>query len=85
MGLGFAGEARRRSGTGPFRERREVLFYKSLARPLNGVWAGRHLFRNFLIAQSFIGFQQNTGPRHLSCGGLAVPDDAQEGFPLVRR
>lgn len=84
MGLSFAGEAGRGSGSRPFRERPEVLFHKPLARPLDGVRAGRHLFHNFLIAQPFIGFQQNTGPRHLPCSGFAGADDAQESFPLFR-
>jgi hypothetical protein len=85
MGLGFASKTGRRSGAGSFRERRKVLFHKPLARPLDGDRAGRHLLRNFLIAQPFIGFQQNACPRHLPRCGFAVPDDAHEGFPLFRR
>lgn len=85
MGLGFAGETGRGSGAGPFGERREILFHKPLARPLDGDRAGRHLLRNFLIVQPFIGFQQNARPRHLPRRGLAVPDDAHEGVPFFRR
>ena len=85
MGLGFAGEAGRGSGPRPFRQRREVLFHKPLARPLDGPRTRRYLLCNFFIAQPFIGFQQNAGSRHLSGRGLAGPDDAHEGFPLFRR
>ena len=85
MGLGFAGEAGRRSGAGPFRERREILFHKPLPRPLDGVRAGRHLLGNFLIRQPFIGFQQNACSRYLSHGSLAGLNEAREGFPLFRR
>jgi hypothetical protein len=57
MGFGFAGEARRGSGPRPFRQRRQVLFYKPLACPLDSHWTRRYFLGNFLIAQPFIGFQ----------------------------
>jgi hypothetical protein len=50
MGLRFASEAGGCSGAGPFGESREILFYKSLARPLDRHQAGHHLFRNLFIA-----------------------------------
>jgi hypothetical protein len=84
MGLSFAGEARRRAGARPFAKCREGLFYKPRARPLDGVHTGRYLLCNFVIRQPFIGFQQNTRPRHLSCSSFAGADDPHERVPLFR-
>ena len=71
MCLRFACEARRGSSPRPFCERPETLFDKALARPLHGASTRRDLLRNFLIAEPFIGFQQDAGARDLSSRGLA--------------
>jgi hypothetical protein len=85
MGLGFAGKAGRRSGARPFGEGGEILFHKPLARPLDGVQAGRHLLGNFIICQPVVSFQQNTSACHLSSSSFASPDEAQKRIPLFRR
>jgi hypothetical protein len=85
MGLGFAREAGRSSGSWPFCQRRQVLFHKPLACPLDGHGTRRYLLGNVLIAQPFIGFQQNARARHLSGCGLAIPDEAYEGLSFFRR
>ena len=76
MGRAFAREPGRGARPRPFRERPEVLFHKALARALDRDATRRDLLGNFLIVEPFIGFQQNTGARHLSRGGLARADEA---------
>ena len=74
MRRAFAREPGRGARPRPFRERPEVLFHKALARALDRDSTGRDLLRNFLIAEAFIGFQQNARACHLSGGGLAGVD-----------
>lgn len=83
MGGPFAGEPGRRARPWSFRERPEALFHKTLARTLDRDATGRDFLRDFLVAESFIGFQQNAGAGHLSGSGLARADEAQECFPFV--
>jgi hypothetical protein len=76
MGRAFARKPGRGPRPRPFSEHAKALFHKSLARAFDGDTTGRDLLSNFLIAESFIGFQQNPGARHLSYCGLARADEA---------
>lgn len=76
MGRTFAREPGRGARPRSFGECPQALFHKALARAFDRGTAGRDLLGNFLIAESFIGFQQNAGARHLSCRGLARADEA---------
>lgn len=76
MGCAFAREPGRGARPRPFRERPKVLCHKALARAFDRDAAGRDLLGNFLIAEPFIGFQQNAGAGHLADGGFAGADEA---------
>jgi hypothetical protein len=82
MGCPFAREPRRGSRPWAFRQRPQALFDKTLARALDRDATGRDLLRNFLIAESFIGFQQNAGTRHLAGDGLARVDEPYKRLSL---
>jgi len=66
-----------------FQERPEILFHKTLARALDRDATRRDLLDNFLIAEPFIGFQQNARACHLASRGLARADEAEECVPFV--
>jgi hypothetical protein len=76
MGRTFAREPGRGSRPWSFRQRPQALFHKALARAFDRGATGRDLLGNFLIAEPFIGFQQNPGTHHLSGYGLARADEA---------
>lgn len=80
----FAAEPGRGARPRPLRERPEALFHEALARALDCHATRRDLLCDFLIAESFIGFQQNACARHLSGGGLAGVDQAQKCVSLCR-
>lgn len=67
----FACEPGRGARPRPFRERPEALFHKALARAFDRDTTGRDLLHDFLIAEPFVGLQQNTRPGHLAGGGFA--------------
>ena len=77
MRRAFAREPGRGARPRPFRERPEVLFHKALARALDRDATRRDLLGNFLIAEPFIGFQQNAGTGHLPRRTLARADESQ--------
>ena len=83
MRRAFACEPGRGARPRPFRERPEVLFHKALARALDRDTTGRDLLHDFLIAEPFVGFQQNAGPCHLASRGLARANEAEECFLFV--
>jgi hypothetical protein len=83
MRRAFAREPGRGARPRPFRERPEVLFHKALARTLDRDATRRDLLGNFLIAEPFIGFQQNAGSCHVASHGLARADEAEECFSFV--
>ena len=72
----FAAEPGRGARPRPLRERPEALFHEALARALDCHATRRDLLGDFLIAESFIGFQQNAGSCHLASRGLARADEA---------
>jgi hypothetical protein len=82
MRRAFAAEPGRGSRPWPFRERPQALFHEALARALDRDTTRRDLLSNFLIAEAFIGFQQNACARHLSGGGLAGVDQTQKCVSL---
>jgi hypothetical protein len=84
MRRAFAREPGRGARSWPFRERPEALFHEALARALDRDATRRDLLGNFLIAESFIGFQQNARARHLAGGGLAGVEQAQKCVSLCR-
>ena len=71
MRRAFAREPGRGARSWPFRERPEVLCHEALARALDRDATRRDLLHDFLVAESFIGFEQNARARHLSSSGLA--------------
>jgi hypothetical protein len=82
MRRAFAAEPGRGSRPRPLRERPEALFHEALARTLDRDATRRDLLSNFFITESFIGFQQNAGARHLSGGGFAGVDQTQKCVSL---
>lgn len=78
MRLPFAGQPGWGTRPRPFRECPEALFHNALARALDRDATGRDLLGNFLIAEPFVSVQQDAGARHLSSGGLARADEAQQ-------
>ena len=71
MRRAFAREPGRSARPWPFRECPEALFHKALARALDRDATRRDLLCYFLVAESFIGFEQNARAGHLSSSGLA--------------
>jgi len=83
MRRAFAREPGRGARPRPFRECPEALFHKALARTFDRDATGRDLLHDFLIAEPFVGFQQNPCPGHLAGGGFAGADEAEEGVPFL--
>jgi hypothetical protein len=82
MGRPFAREPRRGSRPWSFRQRPQALFHKALAGALDRDAAGGDLLGNLLIAESFIGFQQNAGTGHLARRGLARAHEPDKRLSL---
>jgi hypothetical protein len=54
----------------------ETLFDKTFAHPLNGGHAGRDFFRDLLIAQPVIGFEQDSRSRCLASRRFSAAQQA---------
>jgi hypothetical protein len=83
MRRAFTREPARGARPRSFRECPEVLFHKALARAFDRDATGRDLLHDFLIAEPFIGFQQNAGSCHLARRGLARANEAEECVSFV--
>ena len=83
MRRAFTREPARGARPRPVRERPEALFHKALARAFDRDATGRDLLHDFLIAEPFVGFQQNAGSCHLASRGLARANEAEECFSFV--